>query len=211
MHRSPEQENMMFAAIRPTASRNSRRCSGAAGGQDADARRRFQRRRPAGRQDARWAGPQDGNGRQELRSQERRDDARSTQTGGRPCYRCPCPCQDFDVPERDAPDGGRYAAVGEIMAKLKPRGPRHLYVLSSQPRGRLVHAVGRGDAPHGPALPGLRDPLMNIDPRQCRNSPDATGYLMRTTGRGCKVSGGLLQSALGRSPAGKTASARASQ
>jgi len=95
----------------------------------------------------------------------------------------------FDVPERDAPEGGRYATVGEIMAKLKPRGVRAICTFSrvNPEVGWFMQSVEE-TLLMAQRYPDFVIPFMNIDPRQCRNSPDADlGYLMRHyKDRGCK-------------------------
>jgi predicted TIM-barrel fold metal-dependent hydrolase len=94
-----------------------------------------------------------------------------------------------DFPERGTPSGGRYATPEELMAMLKPRGVRAVCTFARvnpevgwfvQSVEEILEAARRH--------PDFIIPFMNIDPRQCSNSPDADlSYLMNHyKERGCK-------------------------
>ncbi len=94
-----------------------------------------------------------------------------------------------DFPERNAPGGGRYATPEEIVAKLKPRGVRAVCTFArvNPEVGWFIQSVEEVLA-MAERYPDFIIPFMNIDPRQCLNTPDADlGYLMRHyKARGCK-------------------------
>jgi hypothetical protein len=95
----------------------------------------------------------------------------------------------FDFPERNAPGGGRYATPEEIMAKLRPQGVRAVCTFArvNPEVGWFVQSVEEVLA-MAERYPDFIIPFMNIDPRQCLNTPDADlGTLMRHyKARGCK-------------------------
>ena len=95
----------------------------------------------------------------------------------------------FDFPERNVSGGGRYATPAEIMANLKPKGVRAACVFSrvNPEVGWFLQSVEE-TLLMAEKHPDFIIPFMNIDPRQCLNTPDADlGYLMdHYLERGCK-------------------------